>query len=99
MHRAATMKLRWGLAISCVVGIVIVAWQPWRPTDGPPAAATVNGAEGSMRAIAALAADRSSFEQFKDALVEQAVLDVLIRQEAVRRQITLSEAEERELDG
>src|ERR1043166_522828 len=95
--------LRWGLAIGSVIAIVTVALQPWRwaePSEEAAApAALVNGTAISMRAIAAMAADAGTFDRFKDVLVEQAIGDALIAQEAARRKIALSDAEERELDG
>jgi hypothetical protein len=87
-----------GLAIAAVSGTGILIWQPWRCTDGPPVAATVNGVEISMREVVALAADRASFDQYKATLIEQGVTDQLIRQEAARRHLTLSTEDEREVD-
>lgn len=83
---------------AALAGCGVVAWLVLRRDPGPAAVAIVNGAEISPRAIQALAADHESFAGFRPQLVERAIADQLIRQDAARRGISLSEREERELE-
>ena len=87
------------VAAAVLAGLAALVWYQGHAAPPVDVALTVNGAAVPTRALLALAADRASFAQFRAQLIEQEIAGQLVRQEAARRGVALTEPEERAVDG